>query len=66
MKDFLGKELQIGDSVVVVVPNYREFVLAQVVAFTPKKVRVVYENRDGKQDLIQDPHQLVKVFEKSC
>ena len=66
MKDFLGKELQIGDSVVVVVPNYREFVLEQVVAFTPKKVRVVYDNRDGKQDLIQDPYQLVKVFEKSC
>jgi len=59
MKDFLGKELQIGDSVVVVVPNYREFVLAQIVAFTPKKVRVVYEDRYGKQDLIQDPHQLV-------
>ena len=61
MKDFLGKELQIGDSVVVAVPNYREFVLAKIVAFTPKKVRVVYENRDGKQDLIQDPRQLVKV-----
>ena len=61
MKDFLGKELQIGDSVVVVVPNYRELVLAQIVAFTPKKVRVVYDDRYGKQDLIQDPHQLVKI-----
>jgi len=30
-------------------------------AFTPKKVRVVYEDRYGKQDLIQDPHQLVKI-----
>jgi len=44
MKDFLGKELQIGDSVVVVVPNYREFVLAQIVAFTPKKVHLLHWN----------------------
>jgi hypothetical protein len=61
MKDFLGKELRIGDSVIIVAPNYREFVLAQIVAFTPKKVRVVYEDNYGKQVLIQDPHQLVKI-----
>jgi len=67
MKDFLGKDLQIGDAVVVAVPSYREFTLEKIVAFTPKKVRVVYESkRDGKQDLVQDPYQLVKVFEKSC
>lgn len=61
MKDFLGKDLQIGDSVVVAVPNYREFALAKIVAFTPKKVRVVYEEKGESHDLIQDPRQLVKI-----
>ena len=61
MKDFLGKELQIGDAVVVAVPSYREFALAKIVAFTPKKVRVVYEKKGESHDLIQDSQQLVKI-----
>lgn len=61
MKDFLGKDLQIGDGVVVVLPNYRELVLGKIVAFTPKKVRVVYEVKGKSYDLIQVPEQLVKI-----
>ena len=44
MKDFLGKQLDVGDDVVLTAPQYRHLVKAKVVAFTPKKVRVEYTN----------------------
>ena len=44
MKDFLGKQLDIGDEVVLTAPQYRHLVKAKVIAFTPKKVRVEYSN----------------------
>lgn len=44
MKDFLGKQLDIGDEVVLTAPLYRHLVKAKVVSFTPKKVRVEYNN----------------------
>ena len=66
MKDFLGNELSVGDKVITIIPNYRGLVLATVIKFTPKKVRVSYKNtwnyRDGYYtELIQDPCQLVKM-----
>lgn len=65
-KDFLGRPLEIGDSVVAMAPGYRHFVLARVVAFTPKNVRVGYQNtwnyRSGMyMELLQDSNQLVRV-----
>ena len=44
MKDFLGNALEIGDEVVLTAPKYRMFTRAKVIAFTPKKVRVQYNN----------------------
>ena len=44
MKDFLGKQLDVGDDVVLTAPQYRHLVKARVIAFTPKKVRVEYNN----------------------
>jgi hypothetical protein len=48
MKDFLGKELEIGDLVVVTEPKYRNLVKAKIVAFTPKKVRIEYRSYLGR------------------
>jgi hypothetical protein len=67
MKDFLGRELEIGDSVIVIAPNYRHFVLARVIQFTPNQVRVSFMNTwnygsDGYYtELLQTPSQLTKV-----
>jgi hypothetical protein len=67
MKDFLGRDLAIGDSVIVMAPNYRHFVLARVIAFTPKQVRVSFLNtwNYGKEgfytELLQYGEQLTKV-----
>lgn len=44
MKDFLGKKLAVGDTVVLTAPQYRHFTKANVIAFTPKKVRVEFNN----------------------
>lgn len=44
MKDFLGQELAIGDTVVLTAPNYRMLIKAKVIALTPMKVRVEYNN----------------------
>jgi len=64
MKDFLGRALELGDSVVIIAPNYRHFVLARVIKFTPQSVRVAYNNDwngYGYKELLQSPSQLVKV-----
>ena len=67
MKDFIGRELDMGDSVIIISPKYRQLVLARIIAFTPKQVRVAYRNtwNYGKEgmymELLQWPDQLTKV-----
>jgi hypothetical protein len=67
MKDFLGKDLAVGDYVVMMLPRYREYCLAKVIAFTAKKIRVEYTNPSyrhrGLESMLQEEHQLVKVDE---
>ena len=60
MKDFLDQELNIGDNVIIITPNYRyyrNFTLAQVIKFTAKNVRVKFNGRE----LLQSPDQLVRM-----
>lgn len=60
MKDFLLRELSIGDYVIIMKQFERGFKLAKIIKFTTKKVRVSWG--DGKYcELLQDPSQLVKV-----
>jgi len=61
MKDFLGQELKIGDDVIIITPNCRDFTLAKVVKFTTKNVRVAYGDLDGNIELLQHSRQLVRV-----
>lgn len=69
MKDFLGKQLELGDTVVITAPRYRQFALATVIAFTPKLVRVEYINNWNYQPpgrlecYICEPSFLVKVVQ---
>ena len=44
MKDFLGNELSINDTVAFTAPSYRHLAVGKIVAFTPKKVRIEYMN----------------------
>ena len=45
-KDFLGRPLELGDRVVMMAQHTREFRLAQIVKFTPKKVKVAWAEHD--------------------
>lgn len=42
MKDFIGQELEIGDYVALMQPNYRNMVLGKVEKFNPKMIKVSY------------------------
>ena len=59
-KDFLGKDLAVGDFVIFIRQGYRSFRLANVIGLTPKKVRVKWGDSDWAV-LLQEPKSLVKV-----
>jgi len=63
MKDFLGAELHIDDTVVMIRPHYRELVKATIVKFTDKFVFVKYKLHFGEsyETVKQTPDQLIKV-----
>jgi hypothetical protein len=68
MKDFLGNDLQVGDKVVMLLPNYRSFIYAKIVRFTKCFVIVTYEEKWGANrervshyERKQEPTQLIKV-----
>lgn len=66
MKDFLENDLCVGDSVVIMAPNYRSLTKAQIIAMTSKNIRLAYFNDwnfkpEGKYiEVLQDPKQVVK------
>ena len=42
MKDFLDKEVQVGDQVIIIEPRYHNLILGSIVKFTPKGIKVKY------------------------
>lgn len=44
MKDFFGQEINVGDSVAFMQPDYRNLMMGVVAAFTPKKVKIYWNN----------------------
>ncbi len=59
-KDFLGRELALGDFVVYMVPNYRRLKLANITDFTKTKVRIRWGELRW-QTMLQNSDTLVKV-----
>ena len=43
MKDFLDREVQVGDEVIIVEPHYHNLIRGLIVKFTPKGVKVKYK-----------------------
>jgi hypothetical protein len=58
--DFFGVALAINDVVAVEQPGYRNLILARVVSFTPKKVRLKYYYQRSWHDYLCHPSDLVK------
>ena len=47
--DIFGKEVNIGDNVVIIEPRYHNFVNAKVIKLTPMAFRVKYYTFDGRE-----------------
>lgn len=62
MKDFLNRELNIGDHVICIEPGCKNYIMAEIFAFTPKFVRVKWGENKYEQQL-QYPRQLIKIAE---
>lgn len=62
MKDFLGKELEVGDRVVFMQINYRNLLIGCIDKLTPKMVRLQFQEAGRIKTCIQDPRQVVKIF----
>jgi hypothetical protein len=61
-KDYLGRQLTVGDFVIYMRQGYRELRLAQIIKFTTTgKVRISWKEKWGDRDLLQEGNQLVKV-----
>lgn len=50
--DIFGKEVNIGDNVVITEPYYHNFVNAKVIKFTPKGFRVRYKSINGVKETV--------------
>ena len=62
MEDFLKRKLDIGDSIVFIPPYSKSMILGRVVAFSPKMVRVVYQDWNKRDtETSRKPGELVKV-----
>lgn len=66
MQDFLKREIAIDDSVIMIIPGYRNLVLGRVIRISPKTVRVQYSvpfgYRKGEvKEVSRAPEDVVKV-----
>lgn len=65
-KDYLDRSIEVGDSVIFVIPNRRELQLGRVIKLTNKNVRVAYRHDRGWQkghedSCVRPPKDVVKV-----
>ncbi len=67
MKDFLGNELKVGDQVIFVRPNYRNFAKGVIYHITEKTVFINWNNPhfqfSSEDTLKQHGYQVIKVAE---
>lgn len=64
MKDYLGKELAVDDTVVLITPGYRDFTKGKIIRFTPQYAIVKMPDSvrwSGGDGIKQQGYQLIKV-----
>jgi hypothetical protein len=71
MRDFLNRELNKDDIVIIRTPDYSSICLARVIAFTPMKVRLEYFNtwnygKPVRFTTLQHPSVVAKVDEDAA
>jgi hypothetical protein len=60
-KDYLGRDLNIGDNVIFIRPNHREFKLGQIAEFTVTGRVEVKWGDESWQNILQQGTELVRV-----
>lgn len=63
MKDFVGREVKVGDKVVCLEKGYNNLTWATVTKITPQKIKVKYSRYDGDREVLRTPDQFVKAEE---
>lgn len=61
MKDFVGREVKVGDQVVCLEKGYNNLTRATVTKITPQKIKVKYARYDGDREVMRTPDQFIKV-----
>ena len=64
-KDFLGKELEVGDHVVFVQLGYRNLMKGKVLKLTPKMVYVKHKETNTGSTITKQSHEQLVKIEKS-
>lgn len=54
MKDYFGNEVFVGDEVVFEIPNYKQLSTGKIIKFTPKGIRVQYNDDRFSRERLKD------------
>ena len=61
MKDYLGKELKVGDQVIYIDRGYRSYMKAIITRFTKQKVELRISPAPFERYLLQEPFRIIKI-----
>lgn len=67
MKDFLGKDIAVGDTVIFNPPRYKGLIKGRVVKFTPKMIKIAYVGSGfyrGSNEVAEYSNQVVVVSQE--
>lgn len=59
MVDFLGNEIQVGDSLITIHPNYKLLIRCEIVGFTEKMVKI--KSNDLSKITSRYPYMVIKI-----
>lgn len=65
MKDFVGNEVKVGDTVICLEKGYNNLVKATVVKITPQNIKVKYPKWNSDYEVLRSRIQFVKVADES-
>ena len=61
MKDFVGNEVQVGDTVICIEKGYNNLVKATVTKITPQNIKVKYPKWNSDYEVLRSRIQFVRI-----
>ncbi len=65
MKDFIGQEVAVGDTVICIEKGYNNLVKAKVTKITPQNIKVKYPKWNSDYEVLRSRIQFIKVADES-